>query len=398
MNPSSSGWIKKYGYLLEQVASSHPNFNELYKELLSWGAVFGIHNQIPHFIESEHNLLIDEKAKINVLYALHQVYQISTTSKPQFEDFLEKLLGFYQQLQLVNTSYFGGILSNSDIDKKLEKIIEDRIYIDNNILISSLGKNVLNAYLFQDVLGFKFYLEQPLQALHFCSTIEQQTHLINFKALEFAPSIRKKLSPILASSLTYTKKMNPSIFGWKNGIQEYDPHIRRYFLDWANFCTLLEPLKPEESSAFLIDLGQTLEMDLNSIQVQQEVVETYCNLEKSHLYFLKDSNPAAQLYGKMSQFTEKLILRNSKRLIKELKDSGELLLLLSKSTHKDLSVEEKEKVQEQLLDIFKSIPSLAIFMLPGGAVLLPLFIKLIPKLLPSAFDENRIDEKKKKAK
>ncbi|MGJ8738309.1 LETM1 domain-containing protein, partial [Zobellia laminariae] len=45
-----------------------------------------------------------------------------------------------------------------------------------------------------------------------------------------------------------------------------------------------------------------------------------------------------------------------------------------------------------LIDIFKSIPSLAIFLLPGGAVLLPIFIKLIPKLLPSSFDENRIEK------
>ncbi|MBT4839763.1 MAG: hypothetical protein HON93_03420, partial [Flavobacteriaceae bacterium] len=51
---------------------------------------------------------------------------------------------------------------------------------------------------------------------------------------------------------------------------------------------------------------------------------------------------------------------------------------------------EKKKIQAQLLDIFKSIPSLAIFILPGGAILLPIFIKLIPKLLPSAFDDNRI--------
>jgi hypothetical protein len=66
--------------------------------------------------------------------------------------------------------------------------------------------------------------------------------------------------------------------------------------------------------------------------------------------------------------------------------------LLSKSTVKDLTEDEKKKVQNQLIDIFKSIPSLAIFMLPGGAVLLPIFIKLIPKLLPSAFDDNRIEE------
>ncbi len=45
------------------------------------------------------------------------------------------------------------------------------------------------------------------------------------------------------------------------------------------------------------------------------------------------------------------------------------------------------------MDVFKSIPSLAIFLLPGGAVLLPIFIKLIPALLPSSFDENRVDKK-----
>jgi hypothetical protein len=66
-------------------------------------------------------------------------------------------------------------------------------------------------------------------------------------------------------------------------------------------------------------------------------------------------------------------------------------LLLSHSTHRDLSPEEQKKVQQYALDIAKSIPSLAIFMLPGGALLLPIFIRLIPKLLPSAFDENRIE-------
>jgi hypothetical protein len=86
----------------------------------------------------------------------------------------------------------------------------------------------------------------------------------------------------------------------------------------------------------------------------------------------------------------KLILRNSKRLQKEIKGSQELVRLITKSTHSDLSAQEKKKIQEQLLDIFKSIPSLAIFILPGGAMLLPIFIKLIPKLLPSAFDDNRI--------
>ena len=97
-------------------------------------------------------------------------------------------------------------------------------------------------------------------------------------------------------------------------------------------------------------------------------------------------------YKNSSKMVKKLITRNSKRLYQELKDSKELMVLLTQSTSRDLTREEQKKVQEQLLDIFKSIPSLAIFMLPGGALLLPLVVKFIPKLLPSAFDENRIEE------
>ena len=68
------------------------------------------------------------------------------------------------------------------------------------------------------------------------------------------------------------------------------------------------------------------------------------------------------------------------------------MVLLSQSTVRDLTKQESKQLQEQLLDVIKTIPSLAIFILPGGALLLPLFVKLIPKLLPSAFDDNRIED------
>ena len=51
----------------------------------------------------------------------------------------------------------------------------------------------------------------------------------------------------------------------------------------------------------------------------------------------------------------------------------------------------KKKVKKQLLDVCKTIPSLTIFLLPGGGLLLPILIKFIPQLLPSAFNENLED-------
>jgi len=86
------------------------------------------------------------------------------------------------------------------------------------------------------------------------------------------------------------------------------------------------------------------------------------------------------------------IQKNKKRLAKELQESKELVVLLKKSTHNKLSDQEKGKVKEQLLDICKGIPAFAIFMLPGGALLLPLLIKLIPDILPSAFQEDDAEE------
>jgi hypothetical protein len=68
--------------------------------------------------------------------------------------------------------------------------------------------------------------------------------------------------------------------------------------------------------------------------------------------------------------------------------------LIRKSTTAELSKEEKEAVKTQFKDLVKSMPSLAIFMLPGGAVLLPIVLKVIPDLIPSAFRDNEVEKEK----
>ncbi len=83
-----------------------------------------------------------------------------------------------------------------------------------------------------------------------------------------------------------------------------------------------------------------------------------------------------------------LLQKNKRLLKKELGQSKEALSLLKKSTQTSLTEEEKEKIKIQLLDICKAIPAFTVFMLPGGALLLPLLIKLIPDILPSAFRED----------
>jgi hypothetical protein len=83
-----------------------------------------------------------------------------------------------------------------------------------------------------------------------------------------------------------------------------------------------------------------------------------------------------------------LLHKNKLRLHQELLQSKEAMFLIRKSTYAKLTPEERKKIYILILDICKSIPALAVFLLPGGAILLPLLIKLIPDILPSAFRED----------
>jgi len=143
---------------------------------------------------------------------------------------------------------------------------------------------------------------------------------------------------------------------------------------------------------FLKNLVEILDLPEDTLHQSISAITGFTSTSDKKLKLFEYVNPVKLFYKQASGTVKLLILRNKKRLLQELNESGELVVLLSSSTIRDLTRQEKDKVKEQLLDICKTIPSLAIFILPGGTVLLPLLVKFIPKLLPSAFQENRIDE------
>ena len=90
---------------------------------------------------------------------------------------------------------------------------------------------------------------------------------------------------------------------------------------------------------------------------------------------------------------KELLKKNRRRLETELNNNKELLTLLFKYTHTKLTDEEKEAMKSQLIEVFRTIPAFAIFLLPGGLILLPIVAKLIPDIMPSSFrnDTNESD-------
>jgi hypothetical protein len=83
------------------------------------------------------------------------------------------------------------------------------------------------------------------------------------------------------------------------------------------------------------------------------------------------------------------VTQNLGALVTEIRETGELGTLLGKAAAgQRLTPEEKRKIRTQLADLAKAVPALAIFAAPGGALLLPLLVKLLPfNFLPSAWDK-----------
>lgn len=395
MNPSASGWIDKFGHLVKDYHELYDSFDELYAHLKNIGFIYGINVNIPEFIHPEHPLSEDEKAKINLLTALYFTYR-QKNKEVNFSKFLEDIFEFYNQLGINKISFLNKILTGKKTSSQLEKLIESRIYLDDNVISKNFNSIITNSLLFIDVLTFKKYLEVKTDPKKHAEKLEYITINIIYHTLSSKQKNKTdaKLAQLFESSLTFIDSTQDSFDGTYRSklINNFTPQENSYFLDVACLTVWEDQSLEYKESEFILGLGKDLGIPPNQLLKSIEEVAVFFEQNTREIPHLKNNNLAMQFYDSMSKIVNKLILRNSKRLQKELSESKELVALLSKSTRKDLTEEEKKKVQNQLLDIFKSIPSLAIFILPGGAVLLPIFIKLIPKLLPSAFDDNRVDK------
>ena len=74
----------------------------------------------------------------------------------------------------------------------------------------------------------------------------------------------------------------------------------------------------------------------------------------------------------------------------EVQETGEMLTTLRKiSMGQPTSEQERHEAVEQAKDLARTVPAFGIFLLPGGALLLPLVAKVVPwRLLPSAFERK----------
>ena len=390
MNPSASGWIHK----LQNIISSDSKFlnynrDEFYTDLKKCGFIYGSNISVVKNIIENNDLTNEELSKINLFLALQHAYIKSEVTKP----LTESLISFYQEIKVHKASFFGALINGKTSDGTLERIIHKRVQIDDNILTKNFNYFVINALLFVDVLAYQYYLKNGIVDHIYVKQLESSIETIVLKTLNSKSHKTvhdESLIKLVEASLRYQDNLNLT---YAEAVNNLSSEFEKWYLfDIACMATWSDRNIDSNEQQFLQELGNDLNLNSQITTQSIDAVNEFYSKHEDNIALLSSSNIVKNFYDNSSKLVGKLISRNKRRLQKELEQSKELVRLIGQSTIRDLDENEQKQLQEQLLDIIKTIPSLAIFALPGGALLLPLFVKFIPKLLPSAFDDNRVED------
>lgn len=145
-------------------------------------------------------------------------------------------------------------------------------------------------------------------------------------------------------------------------------------------------VSPEERQ-FVRSLGAALALEgAHQRRIERRVV-AFVRAHKDELDPLRHAAGFAAASPPIAVRVARIVFENMDALWKEIRETGDLAYLLAKrAAGNRLTKEENARMRDQLVDVVKAVPSLAVFTLPGGFVLLPIVLKLLPwDLRPSSF-------------
>ncbi len=401
MNPSLSGWIPKFFTLFtkEKILLKNKGSKFFYEALKSTGFIYGFSvDSVLKLPANRLQLTTDEYTKINLFHALLFSFFINNP-KANYNDAIDCIIAFYKLFEKGKTSFLKKLSFSKSPTDTLEQLFFSRLQEINSVSEKNTASLLTYALLYIDVLSFQKFIQEEAnldQVKNYSQNYE--TILIDCCFLTLQAKQNKtaddvQLIDLYQSSKEYVLETHhTSLKQMSHGFSNFNYFEKKYILDLCTLAVWEDKKLDRSERVFLNQIATLMQFPSNIINQNIADIKQFSEKNNTKIKLFEYNHPINQLYKNAFETVKLLIIRNSKRLTQELLESKELLVLLGQSTLRNLSNEEKKKVKNQLLDICKTVPSLTIFLVPGGSLLLPLLIKLIPALLPSAFNENKIEK------
>lgn len=390
MNPSTSGWVKKYfKYRTDFAIFTSASLEANYQQLRHIGFPYGIidKNQLPErFGDFEYTQ--SELSKICFIqFAEKLFYQVNPLKNET--DFMQTLLDYYNELIPQKTNKLTGIFTSKNPYNQLEHIFKTR-WKEGFISESKDNENIFNTLLWSvDLLTFEYYLNQGKKP---------KKHALGLLELlvEIVLAVKNQKVDKNENDYLLIKYLQKTL-----DIQVIDQDEEFVTIaqqrTWLATCFLADFTvvnawnnveKELKIPVLTVHPFNTLGFSTADLELSIGAFQDFLNRHKQEYPYFRSSNLFNNILQNSSKNIELLLHRNKKRLLKEVQKNTKLMGLLVDSTYRELDKSEKKMVKKQLIEVCKTIPSLTIFVLPGGSLILPLVLKFIPQLLPASFNEN----------
>lgn len=416
LSPNSRGWIKKYFSLLQNYTehlNEYPGTMSaeelIYGYLQPTGIMYGYPAQLLFLeIEDVADLSNQERFKVLLLEGLILVDHIQKGSfeMEALESSLEEFVRFYEETQIEQAKKSWLNFKGLTVDEKLESIISQRVDIKMSLSHKLWTSYLYNSLLFQDIILYHQYCyrKNNVDLKEKRSSIMLDMIKVVATAAHADGEIQdeeKAIFDIFMASADLTYEQN--VIAREYWEREYSIEsisfefvdtwlLKRYMLEVAILTVWSDRVVVDSEQEYLDRLSERLGIDPEEKDRSFIAIQSFVIQNSERIPFLSGKNEAEQLLSGVRERWKKILSRNKDKLAQELSQSKELVALIAKSTSNELSKEEKKKVKAQFKDLAKTIPALTLFMLPGGSVILPVVLKLIPDLVPSAFRNNVIEE------
>ena len=416
LSPGAKGWINKYFDLVEKevinlTIDRPPELRKLHFMHLTLGEsgiTFGYPIDLIFAKELEtREWTTREKLKLLLFEAQLFVYLQIHLDEPFNKDaFLNKLYAFYHYHNASSIKKLLKMFSRPNREERIEEVLRDRTSIESNYFENKWWVNTLsNAFIYLDVILFDDYLHWHREEAIKNYSSYAKNALIALTLSAYSDGLvekhEKKLFDVYLASanlddesrdLVKSKFINGASL---NDFSLYIPNhwlLKRFLFDLSALNIFSHQELMDKETKFLEELAVNLEVKEEEMEESFGMIENFVLKAQDKAEFLSNNSSYEKVYRSLIGRWTKVLERNKDRIAEELKESKELVSLVNKSRKKELTLKEKEAVKKQFKDIVRSIPALAIFMIPGGTLLLPIVLKVIPDLIPSAFRENELDD------
>ena len=269
MNPSTSGWIEKFCSQLLKNGIPFQNYTSLYTSLKSFGFIYGVNVGATEKFERIQRYSEDELAKVNLITGLFHIYHFK---KEKFtpKTFIKDLLEYYKILEVADLSLWDKLVIGKSDSSMLERLIHDRIQIDDNLLTRNFNKSITNSLLFVDVLAFDAYLTDNVDPKSYAAHIESILVGTLYRSLNSKSKITDYDKAIINIIESSTSHMEDDDIDTEDLIYDIDYdinlHEKKYLLDLMCLSVWDDEILERSEYQFLKQLTNRMEMETSEIQ------------------------------------------------------------------------------------------------------------------------------------